>query len=126
MVFGLDDFILLGGVFPLLRAQVATLLNEPGSDAILILSPLLALYIRGKLPLLLSLCISVSFGGLYVSRAVVVGTLIKLVYKASCGHEVELLFMRRSVDECFEFVRAEDFSATMVQCYLPHLPAIPN
>lgn len=91
---------MLGGVLPLLRAQVATLLNEPGSDAILILSPLLALYIRG--------------------------TLIKLVYKASCGHEVELLFMRRSVDECFEFVRAEDFSATMVQCYLPHLPAIPN
>lgn len=59
-------------------------MSQGFSDAILILSPLFVLYIRG--------------------------TLIKLVYKASCGGEVELMFIefeRRSVDECFEFVRAE-------------------
>ncbi|PNT76246.1 hypothetical protein BRADI_1g46310v3 [Brachypodium distachyon] len=38
------------------------------------------------------------------------GTLIKLVYTASCGGEAELRFAkfeRRRLDECFEFVRAE-------------------
>jgi hypothetical protein len=38
------------------------------------------------------------------------GTLIKLVYTASCGGEAELRFAkfeRRRLDECFDFIRAE-------------------
>jgi len=38
------------------------------------------------------------------------GTLVKLVYTASCGGEAELRFAqfeRRRLDECFKFIRAE-------------------